>query len=355
MQLRPVVIAHRGASGERPEHTLASYQLAIEQGADFIEPDLVMTRDGVLIARHEPYLGGDNPDFAGADTTDVAARLGFGARKRSVTIDGVQLTGWFACDFTLAELKTLRARERLPQLRPGNRAYDGRFEVPTLAEIIALARAAEARTGRAIGIYPETKHPSWHAGLGLPMEAALVRELHAAGYDRQPERVFIQSFEVGNLKALHAMTPIPLVQLMGSDTEQPADYAIAGDRRTYADLATPEGLRAVATYAAAVGPSKARVLAVGPDGMPRDTGFTRAAHAAGLNVHPWTFRAENQFLSPALRRGTDEAAHGDLSAELQAAFAAGVDGVFADFPAAAVAVRDRSLRSRAPGVTAAQR
>ncbi|MDT7934567.1 MAG: glycerophosphodiester phosphodiesterase [Sphingomonadaceae bacterium] len=345
MQRRPIVIAHRGASGERPEHTLAAYELAIEQRADFIEPDLVMTSDGVLVARHEPYLGGDNPDFAGADTTDVAGHPNFAGRKRTVTIDGVRLTGWFACDFTLTELKTLRARERLPQLRPGNTAYDGRFEVPTLAEIIALARAAEARTGRAIGIYPETKHPSWHASLGLPMEAALVRQLHAAGYDRQRERVFIQSFEVGNLNALRAMTPIPLVQLMGDDTEQPADFAIAGDHRTYADLATPEGLRAVAAYATAVGPSKARVLAVGSDGTPRDTGFARAAHAAGLKVHPWTFRAENQFLPPALRRGTDPAAHGDLTAELQAAFAAGVDGVFADFPATAVAARDQALQS----------
>jgi glycerophosphoryl diester phosphodiesterase len=193
----PIIIAHRGASAERPEHTLAAYARAIEQGADFIEPDLVPTKDHQLVARHENEISG---------TTDVASRPEFAARKTTKTIDGETITGWFTEDFTLAELKTLRARERLPELRPGNTAFDGQQEIPTLAEIIALAKAESARTGRTIGIYPETKHPSYFRSLGLALEPVLLAELTRAGWTTREAPVFIQSFEVDNLKALKALT-----------------------------------------------------------------------------------------------------------------------------------------------------
>ncbi len=319
----PIVIAHRGASAYRPEHTLAAYELAIEQGADFVEPDLVATKDGALIARHEPYLGGDNPDFAGADSTDVASRPEFAERKRTLVIDGVTLTGWFASDFTLAEIRTLRARERLPALRPGSAAHDGRFAIPTLEDIIALVRAAEARTGRIIGLYPETKHPHWHTGIGLPLEERLVAILHANGFDAADDAVFIQSFEVGNLQRLNQITRIRLVQLMGGEGA-PADWQAAGDRRGYDWLASPEGLAFVATYADAIGPNKGRVIPVESGRLGAPTRLVADAHNAGLLVHPYTFRPEDAFLPTTLA--------GDDAAELRAFLASGVDGLFADAP-----------------------
>lgn len=321
-----IVIAHRGASGDRPEHTIAAYTLAIEQGADFIEPDLVMTKDGVLVARHENEISG---------TTDVANRPEFAARKTTRTIDGVAVTGWFTEDFTLAELKTLRARERLPALRPQNTRYDGQFDIPTLAEVIALAKAKSAETGRTIGIYPETKHPSHFIALGLDMDAALVRELDAAGWRTAAAPVFIQSFEVGNLKRLKRMTGVRLVQLVASQGG-PAD--LPGTR--YAAMITPEGLRAIAGYAAGIGPEK--VLAVTADGTV--TPLIAAAHAAGLVVHPWTMRAENAFLPPALRTGTDPGARGRLGDEIARHIAAGVDGFFTDNPYDGVIARDAASR-----------
>lgn len=330
----PLIIAHRGASAYRPEHTLEAYALAIEQGADFVEPDLVATSDGVLIARHEPYLGGDNPDFAGADSTDVANRPEFAARKRTVVIDGVTLTGWFACDFTLAEIRMLRARERLPALRPASAAFDGRFAIPTLQEIITLVRAAEKRTGRTIGLYPETKHPGWHAGIGLPLEERLVAILHANGFRSASDAVFIQSFEVGNLQKLDRMTDIRLVQLLGGEG-RPADWEGAAHARGYDWLASREGLAFVAGYADAVGPNKGRVIPVanGRPGPP--TSLVADAHAAGLLVHPYTFRPEDAFLPKALA--------GDDLAELRAFIAVGVDGLFADAPdRARVALRSDS-------------
>jgi glycerophosphoryl diester phosphodiesterase len=323
---RPVVIAHRGASGERPEHTLAAYDLAIEQGADFIEPDLVPTKDGILVARHENDI---------TDTTDVADRPEYAGRRTKKTIDGVEHSGWFTEDFTLAELKTLRARERLPLLRPENARFDGQFDVPTLAEIVALAKRRSSETGRAIGIYPETKHPSYFASIGLPLEDALLAELKAAGWDSADAPVFIQSFEVDNLKALAKRTRVRLVQLVAS-SGGPADGAHA----SYADMLTPAGLRAIASYAAGLGPEKPLVV----DGDGRATPLVAAAHAAGLVVHPWTFRAENHFLPSADRAGIDPRAHGRLDEEIARHLAAGVDGFFTDFPYVGVAARDGAMR-----------
>jgi glycerophosphoryl diester phosphodiesterase len=323
---KPIVIAHRGASGERPEHTLAAYSLAIEQGADFIEPDLVMTKDGQLVARHENDISG---------TTDVSTRKEFADRKRTKTIDGVSHTGWFTEDFTLAELKTLRAKERLPMLRRGNAKFDGQFEIPTLGEIIALAKAASAKTGRTIGIYPETKHPSYFASIGLPMEALLVAELKAAGWDRADAPVFIQSFEVNNLKALKQLTAVPLIQLMAAEGG-PADKA----QPSYKAMATPEGLKTIATYAAGIGPQKDMVVAGDGTVSP----LVADAHGVGLKVHPWTFRAENFFLPSGLRKGINPAGHGDMAAEVTRFLDAGVDGLFTDYPYLGVQARNRHSR-----------
>ena len=323
----PIVIAHRGASGLRPEHTLASYQLAIEQGADVIEPDLVPTRDGVLVARHENEIGG---------TTDVAARPEFAARRTAKAIDGTTVTGWFTEDFTLAELKTLRARERLPALRPGNAAYDGRFEVPTFAEVIALAKRAAAETGRLIGIYPETKHPTYFAQAGLGTDLPLLTALREAGWDSADAPVFIQSFEVANLRQLSRLTQVRLIQLIDAQGG-PAD----GAEPSYAAMATPEGLRAIAGYAFGIGPNKSQLFA---DGVPAT--LVADAHAAGLHVHPWTYRAENQFLPGSFRRGDDPAAHGDGQAEIVAALGLGIDGFFTDYPALGVAAREARAREQ---------
>ncbi len=314
----PIVIAHRGASGSRPEHTLSAYRLAIEQGADFIEPDLVLTKDDVFVVRHENEISG---------TTDIAAHPEFAARRTTKTIDGTAVTGWFTEDFTLAELRTLRARERLPQLRPDNVTYDGRDPVPTLAEVIALAKAASAETGRTIGIYPETKHPGYFAAIGHPMEALLVRQLHAAGWDSAEAPVFIQSFEVAHLQRLKTMTPIRLIQLMDA-RGGPAD----GAAPSYVAMATPAGLKGVAAYAWGIGPNKAMVA----DGAP----LIADAHRAGLRVHPWTYRAENAFLPERYRVPGDPATHGRIGQELADAVAAGVDGFFTDFPLIGAQVRD---------------
>jgi len=316
VQAEPLLIAHRGASGERPEHTLAAYERAIDQGADFIEPDLVLTKDGVLVARHENEIGG---------TTDVADHPEFADRKTTKVIDGVEMAGWFTEDFTLAELRTLRARERLPDLRPANKRFDTLYQIPTFEEILKLVRAKEAESGRRIGLYPETKHPSYFAGIGLAHQAPLLDLLNRYGYMTEADPVFIQSFEVGNLKALRAATRLRLIQLVDAEGG-PAD--LPGTR--YDDLLTVQGLADIATYADGIGPSAALVIA--PEGA---TALVGRAHDAGLQVHVWTLRMENPFLPAQYQRGDDPEGRGDFAGYVRAMVRAGVDGLFSDFPAQA--------------------
>jgi len=327
---KPLVIAHRGCSGERPEHTALAYERGIEQGCDYIEPDLVPTKDGHLVARHENEIGG---------TTDVAARPEFAARKATKTIDGESVTGWFTEDFTLAELKTLRARERLPQLRPASAAFDGQAQIPTFDEVVALARAAGKRTGRTIGVYPEMKHPSYFASIGLPMEGRMLDALKRNDLNSADAPVFVQCFEVTPLKTLRPQTRARLVLLADAEGGPPDLPGVK-----YADLITAEGLKAMAAYADGLGPNWRLVVPTDGKTLGTPTRLVSDAHAAGLQVHPWTVRAENYFLPETLRRGDPAAAdflarHGDTAAVLKALYAAGVDGVFSDFPALAVAAR----------------
>lgn len=333
---RLLVIAHRGASGYRPEHTLAAYKHAIDLGADFIEPDLVSTKDGVLVARHENEISG---------TTDVASHLEFLDRQTTKVIDGVSLTGWFTEDFTLAELKTLRARERIPGTRQENTLYNDRYEIPTPKEVIDLARSMSEKTGRNIGIYPETKHPSYFDSIGLSLEEPLVRTLKRNGLDYKGAPVFVQSFEVANLKELAGKTNVRLVQLFGSPTAKPFDFVLSGDPRTYDDLARPTGLAQIATYADGIGPPKTSIV-------PRDslgnslapTALIDDAHSAGLIVHPYTFRNENTFLPLELRVGdiSDTAFptfYGKAIDEYLQFYELGVDGLFSDNTDTAVEAR----------------
>lgn len=316
------VIGHRGASALRPEHTLAAYLKAIEDGADFIEPDLVSTRDGVLVARHENEISG---------TTDVASRPEFASRKAEKMIDGDRISGWFSEDFTLAELKTLRARERLPELR--STAFDGRFEIATLDEIIALAAEQSVLQGRTIGLAPEIKHPTYFAGLGLAMEDKLLATLAAHPYGRTAPMI-VQSFEIANLRALRAsigkVTNISLLQLLGRKHEQPYDAVIAGAPTTYAAMASMEGLREIATYADAIGPAY------------RDLDPTNArsrivvdAHTAGLKVIAYTFRPENDFLEARYRVDGGPAARSEAGSvrQIRDHIELGIDGFFTDDPA----------------------
>lgn len=322
---RPIVIAHRGASGYLPEHTLAAYFIAVEQGADYIEPDLVMTRDGVLIARHENEISG---------TTDVAEHGEFASRKTTKVIDGERLTGWFTEDFTLAEIKRLRALERIPRWRASNTRFDRMFEIPTLEEILAFAHTLKVRggAGEAVGVYPETKHPSYFRALGLAQEDKLVDTLHRFGFSGRQGRAFIQSFEIDNLKYLRTLTDLPLVQLI-DDRGQPWDARTRADSLRYADMVSATGLRAVASYAHAIGANKNLIVARTPDNaVGARSELCAHAHAAGLQVHAWTFRAENYFLPAELRAGNDEARHGQLDREIAHFLAAGVDGLFSDHP-----------------------
>lgn len=348
---RPLVVGHRGASGHLPEHTLEAYKLAIEMGADFIEPDLVATKDGVLIARHEPMLGG---------TTDVAERPEFAARKTTRKVDGIDTADWFASDFTLAEIKTLRAKQAMTFR---DQSHNGKYLIPTLQEVIDLVKAEAVRRGRSIGIYPETKHPSFHRALGLPLEDRLLDILKTAGWAAKSAPVIIQSFETANLKYLRGKTDLRLVQLIDADSvdkdgnivmaapyAQPYDFVLAGDKRTYKDLVSAAGLKEIKTYADGVGPWKpyilpARQLDKDGDGKPDDlnkdgkiderdrallppTSLVGDAHAVGLFVHTWTFRSEPHYLAADF--------NGDPAQEYRAFFALGIDGLFSDFPDAAV-------------------
>ncbi len=349
---RPLIIGHRGASGLRPEHTLASYELAIEQGADFIEPDVVSTKDGVLIARHEVNI---------KDTTDVADHPEFADRETTKIIDGVEESGWFADDFTLAEIKTLRAEERL-EFR--DQSFNGQFEIPTLQEIIDLVKTKSAEVGRTIGIYPETKHPTYHDSVDLSLEEPLVDILQANGYNQEDSPVFIQSFEVGNLKELNTLIDVPLVQLLDAVDvslngqlieKQPYDFVVSGDDRTYGDLRTPEGLAEIAEYADGIGPWKRMIVSVESvdadgdgiadditgDGSANDndkfltdpTSLIEDAHAAGLLVHAYTFRNEDVFLA--------QDYNGNPELEYQQFFSLGLDGLFTDFPGTGFEVANR--------------
>ncbi len=328
-QEAPIVIGHRGASGYRPEHTLASYRLAADLGADFIEPDLVSTSDGVLVARHENEISG---------TTDVAEHPEFADRQTTKTIDGTELTGWFTEDFTLAELKTLRAVERIPEVRPDNTAFDGLEEIPTLQEVIDLAQE------EGVGIYPESKHPTYFDSIGLSLEEPLIEVLEANGYDQRKDPVFIQSFETANLRELDGMTELRLVQLIGG-SGAPFDLVDAGDDRTYDDLVTDKGLAEIAGYADGIGPDKGRIVPRDAEGrLQEPTSLVDNAHRRDLVVHPYTFRNENAFLPADFRQGDPDSpvflrATGDAPAEYRLFFDLGVDGVFSDNPDTAVAVR----------------
>ena len=328
----PQVIGHRGAPGYRPEHTLAGYRLAIEQGADYIEPDLVSTKDGVLVARHENNI---------TDTTDVADHPEFADRRTTRTIDGKPVTGWFTEDFTLEELETLRAKERLPLVRPANTKYDGMYKVPTFAQVLRLVKHEERETGRTIGVAPETKHPTYFDAIGLSTEEPMLRTLERFHLDDKGDKVLIQSFEVGNLQQLDTMTDLPLEQLVDS-SGAPYDKVAAGDDTTYADMTTPAGLEKVARYADWLGPNKDLVLPRDPStgATTRPSDLVDDAHRAGMHVVIWTLREENQFMATNFRRGTDPNAHGDMAAEIHAFLDAGVDALFSDFPDDAVAARD---------------
>jgi glycerophosphoryl diester phosphodiesterase len=330
-----LVIGHRGASGYRPEHTLAAYELAARMGADVIECDVVSTADGVLVCRHENEISG---------TTDVADHPEFADRQATRTVDGVELTGWFTEDFTLAELRTLRAVERLPELREENTLYDGLFAVPTLAEFLGLRADLSRELDREIGVYVETKHPTYFDGIGLSLEEPLLAELDEHDLDDRGDPVFVQSFETTNLRELHgADDDVPLVQLLAADGA-PADLVAAGDPTTYADLSDAQGLAEVAEYADGVGPEKAQVIPPADDGsLGEPTSFVTDAHAVGLLVHPYTFRNENSFLPADLQEGADPADYGSALAEQLRFWAAGVDGLFTDNPDTGVLSRELFL------------
>ena len=352
---KPLVIGHRGAAGYLPDHTLEGYKKAIAMGADFIEPDLVATLDGVLVARHEPNITG---------TTDVSTRAEFASRKTKKMVDGVEEEGWFASDFTLAEIKTLRAIQPLADRDP---QFNGQFQIPTFVEVLDLAKSEGAKAGRTVGVYPETKHPTYHAGLGLPLEDRLLATLAQYGYTTQTSPVIVQSFEVANLKYLRSKTQVRLVQLVdGNDLnadgsidltapyDKPYDFAVADDKRTFADLLTAAGLQQVKTYADGIGPWKPYLIPSkqvdnNKDGKPDDlngdgkiderdrvmmapTDVVKNAHAAGLFVHPYTFRSEAKRLASDFK--------GDPKAEYRLFYQLGVDGVFSDFPDQAKAARD---------------
>jgi glycerophosphoryl diester phosphodiesterase len=327
----PIVIAHRGASAYRPEESAHAYQLAIEMGADYIEPDVVSTKDHVLVARHDNWLN---------DTTDVANHPEFASLKKTKTIDGVQHTDWFTEDFTYAQLRTLRLKERLPDLRPGSSAFDGVDPVASLDEVLQIAKDHH------VGVYPETKHPTYFRSIGLPLEDELLKDLAQYGFKGRNDKVFIQSFETSNLQALHKKTSIKLIQLI--DTQgAPYDFVANHDPRTYSDLVTPTGLKWISQYAYGIGPGLTRIIPVDSSNHAQPpTTLVSDAHHAGLAVHPWTVRPENSFLPVDYRQGNPSSpnfpkAQGDASRFLAEFYKLGVDGIFSDDSALAVSTRQR--------------
>ncbi|MFE2447755.1 glycerophosphodiester phosphodiesterase [Stenotrophomonas sp. NPDC087984] len=318
----PTVIGHRGASGYRPEHTLGSYQLALDMGADIVEQDLVPTKDGHLVCRHENDI---------TATTDVSAHPEFADRKTTKTVDGTKLTGWFTEDFTLAELKTLRAKERIPGNRQRNTLYDGRWEVPTFEEVLQWAEREGRKRGRRVWLYVETKHPTYFRKLGLGLEEPLAKLLRRYGRHKKDAALFLQSFEPSSIQRLRKLVGTPSVVLLSTMDSRPWDFVEANDPRTVADLVKPEGLKWIASYAQGIGPDLSVIIPRTPDGkLGTPTSVVKDAHAAGLILHPYTMRNENTFLPADFRRGTDPNAYGDAFGAFKAYFATGIDGIFSD-------------------------
>jgi len=319
----PTIIGHRGASGYRPEHTFGSYQLALDLGAHVVEAgDLVPTKDGHLVCRHEPEIGG---------TTDVADHKEFADRKTTKVLDGVSVTGWFTEDFTLAELKTLRAIERIPANRPHNTLYNGRWEIPTFEEVLKWQDEQTRKRGKQVWIYPETKHPTYFRKLGLGLEERVAKLLRKHGKDGRNAPVILQSFEPSSIQRLNRLVDNPLVVLLSSATSRPWDFVEAGDPRTVADLITPAGLREIAGYAQGIGPTLDLVIPKDANGnLTTPTTLVADAHKVGLILHPYTMRNENPFLPTSFRKGTDPDAYGDVFGAYKAYFATGIDGVFTD-------------------------
>ncbi|MER5221453.1 glycerophosphodiester phosphodiesterase [Streptomyces flaveus] len=328
----PTIIGHRGASGYRPEHTLGAYQLALDMGAHVIEQDLVPTKDGHLVCRHENDITG---------TTDVANHPEFAGRKVTKSVDGVSFTGWFTEDFTLAELKTLRAKERIPGNRPHNTLYDGRWDIPTFEEVLRWAEREGKKRGKEVWLHVETKHPTYFRGLGLGLEERLAKLLRKYGKHKKNAPVFLQSFEPSSIQRLNKLVDNPLVVLLSSANSRPWDFVQAGDPRTVADLVKPEGLKWIASYAQGLGPTLDLIIPKDASGrLTRPTTLVEDAHDAGLILHPYTMRNENTFLPADFRKGTDPNAYGDVFGAFQVYFETGIDGVFTDNPDTGLLARE---------------
>lgn len=315
-----IIIAHRGASGYRPEHTIESYRLAAEMGADFLEPDLVITKDGHLVCRHENNI---------IDTTDVADRVGFEPRYKEKIIDGVLQKGFFTEDFTLEELKTLKCRERLPNLRKENTKYNDLLEIPTFEELLILREELCQKYNREIGVYPETKHPSYFKTQNLEFDDKLLRLLEKYNLNKKSSPVFIQSFETENLKTLSQKTEVKLIQLM--QEEGGAWNNQRGITKTYKEMCSPDELKEIAKYAYGIGPQKTMIFPIDERGFSKaESLLVKDAHEAGLKLHPWTFRAENIFLAKQYQNDNSE--WGNIEAEIKSFVDIGIDGIFCDFP-----------------------